>query len=46
MAHDTQQGYFLWTELLARDSAAAPNWLPYVGVLDIDAVFALHFVPV
>ena len=82
MAHDTQHGYFLWTELLARDSAAAvdyytrvfgwttlpfpgseppytmwanagvpfgglmelptgaaapPNWLPYIGVLDVDA---------
>jgi uncharacterized protein len=82
MAHDTQHGYFLWTELLARDPGAAidyytkllgwttqpfpgaeppytmwanagtpfgglmalpddaqspPCWLPYVGVLDVDA---------
>jgi hypothetical protein len=82
MAHDTQHGYFLWTELLTRDAGAAidyytkllgwttqpfagadpsytmwanagtpfgglmtlpddaksgPCWLPYVGVLDVDA---------
>lgn len=82
MAHDTQHGYFVWTELLTRDPAAAiddytkllgwttqpfpgaeppytmwsnagrpfgglmalpddaesgPCWLPYVGVLDVDA---------